>query len=116
MNLSILMTSVSTIVGVGAIPGMIQLLSMMFLDECTRNELNVDPLNIIKPLIITLLPCGVGMAIKKWSTGFDFKVKYPIQIECHKKSPGKKGNGKFPTDQISMQGSNFIAFSKIRTF
>ena len=64
MNLSILMTSVSTIVGVGAIPGMIKFLSGFVVDECT--DMVVDPVAIIKPLTITLIPCGIGMAIKRW--------------------------------------------------
>ena len=35
MNLSILMTSVSTVVGVSAIPGMLKFLSGYVVDECT---------------------------------------------------------------------------------
>ena len=64
MNLSILMTSVSTLVGVGAIPGMIKLLSGFVVDECT--DMVVDPVAIIKPLAMTLVPCGIGMIIKKY--------------------------------------------------
>jgi len=64
MNLSILMTSVSTLVGVGAIPGMIKLLSGFVVDECT--DMVVDPVAIIKPLAMTLVPCGIGMLIKKY--------------------------------------------------
>ena len=67
MNLSILMTSVSTLVGVVAIPMMIKLLSGFFLDPCT--DLVVDTASIVKPLIMTLVPCGIGMAVRKWSTG-----------------------------------------------
>lgn len=66
MNLSILMTSVSTIVGVGAIPLMIKLLTGFFLDPCT--ELKVDALAIIKPLAFTLVPCFIGMIIKKYAS------------------------------------------------
>ena len=66
MNLSILMTSVSTVVGVGAIPGMLKFLSGYVVDECT--DLVVDPVSIIKPLAMTLVPCGVGMAIKRWGS------------------------------------------------
>ena len=72
MNLSILMTSASTIVGVVAIPGVIKLLSGMFLNPCT--DLQVDPMTIIKPLGLTLIPVIVGMAIKNWSTGMDATV------------------------------------------
>jgi len=66
MNLSILMTSVSTVVGVGAIPGMLKFLSGYVVDECT--DLVVDPVSIIKPLAMTLVPCGVGMALKRWGS------------------------------------------------
>ena len=66
MNLSILMTSVSTVVGVGAIPGMLKFLSGYVVDKCT--DLVVDPVSIIKPLAMTLVPCGVGMAIKRWGS------------------------------------------------
>lgn len=64
MNLSILMTSVSTIVGVVAIPGMIKLLSSFFMPPCT--DLQIDVVAIVKPLAMTLVPCLIGMAIKKW--------------------------------------------------
>jgi len=61
------MTSASTVVGVAAIPGVIKLLSSFFLDPCT--DIHVDPAEIIKPLVMTLIPCIAGMALKKWSTG-----------------------------------------------
>ena len=62
MNLSILMTSVSTIVGIGAIPFMIKFISGFFLDECSTIE--DATVNIIVSLLITLAPCGLGMLIR----------------------------------------------------
>ena len=62
MNLSILMTSVSTVVGIGAIPAMISMISGQFLDPCTT--LAVNTMKIIISLAFTLGPCGVGMIIK----------------------------------------------------
>ena len=62
MNLSILMTSVSTVVGIGAIPAMISMISGQFLDPCTT--LTVNTMKIIISLAFTLGPCGVGMLIK----------------------------------------------------
>ena len=62
MNLSILMTSVSTVVGIGAIPAMISMISGQFLDPCTT--LTVNTMKIIISLAFTLGPCGVGMIIK----------------------------------------------------
>ncbi|CAG5078193.1 Oidioi.mRNA.OKI2018_I69.PAR.g8924.t1.cds [Oikopleura dioica] len=64
MNLSILMTSVSTVVGVGAIPIMIKALSSFVVDPCT--DLTVDTVAIVKPLVLTLFPCAIGMVIKKY--------------------------------------------------
>ena len=62
MNLSILMTSVSTVVGIGAIPFMLKFISGFFLDECSKIE--DATLNIIVSLLATLAPCGLGMLIK----------------------------------------------------
>jgi len=62
MNLSILMTSVSTVVGIGAIPFMISFISSFFLDPCST--LQSATLKIIVSLLFTLLPCAFGMLLK----------------------------------------------------
>ena len=101
MNLSILMTSASTVVGVVAIPVMIKerrlrkkdltfnftrasifvdtcnlfancaarvkALSSFVIDPCT--DLTVDTVAIVKPLVLTLFPCAIGMVIKKYCKG-----------------------------------------------
>ena len=62
MNLSILMTSVSTVVGIGAIPFMIKFITGFFLDPCSTIE--DATMDIIMALMATLAPCGLGMLIR----------------------------------------------------
>ena len=74
MNLSILMTSVSTVVGIGAIPFMLKFISGFFLDECSKIE--DATLNIIVSLLATLAPCGLGMLIKERFSCFFVSLRY----------------------------------------
>jgi len=62
MNLSILMTSVSTVVGIGAIPFMIKFITGFFLDPCSMIEDATK--DIILALMATLAPCALGMLIR----------------------------------------------------
>jgi len=62
MNVSIVMTTATTIIGVVAIPGMIGLITGFFLDPCT--SLQFENKKVLISIFITLAPCAIGMLIK----------------------------------------------------
>ncbi|TTC73830.1 Sodium/bile acid cotransporter [Bagarius yarrelli] len=77
MNLSIVMTTCSTVLALGAMP----LLLYLYCQGFSGLEKAVPYTGIIIALVMTLVPCGVGIAINHWAPRYSkFIIKAGLSI------------------------------------